>query len=210
MSYTKNSSTILNEVIVSRKHILEMLKCRDYDISKYENQSHEELKILIANEDLDMELENTQKKQLYVKYLILNKIKNTTLEKEINELILNRYLDKNNEDFDLIFIIKDRKTVSLQKVIDSYIAKKYNIQVFWIKNLLYNVLEHDSVPKHRIITNEECIELKKKYNIQKNGMPLINRNDPVAQYLGMLPGNICEITRKSETSGEYLTYRLCY
>ena len=40
-------------------------------------------------------------------------------------------------------------------------------------------------------------------------MPIILRNDAVAQYMGMKTGDMCEITRKSETSGTYKSYRIC-
>lgn len=209
MSTNKNIN-IIEQTIASREIILEMLHYRGYDISKYQNHTPEELKLLLSNGLMDMELTHTtNNKELYVKYLILNKIKNITLTKEINELILNHFKDKNNNNYEIIIIIKDRKTDSLQAVIDSYLANKYNIQVFWIKNLLYNVLNHEFQPQFRVLNSTEIIELRKKFNIQKNGLPIISKNDPVAQYIGMVPGNICEIIRNSETSGKYLTYRIC-
>jgi len=205
-----NSINIIDNAVDSRPFILEMLELRGYDISKYKDNTTDELKMLISKGLLDMELTNpNNQKKVFVKYLILNKIKNITLTKEINELIFNHFSNINNSEYEIIIVIKDKKTDSLQNVIDSFISHKYNIQVFWIKNLLYNVLKHDLVPLHRILTPEEYSVVKKKYNIQKNGLPIISRNDPVAQYMGMLPGNVCEITRKSETSGKYLSYRLC-
>lgn len=206
----KNNMNIIDYVITSRPFILEMLEVRGYDICNYKDQNNEEIKMLISNSLLDMELTNpSNNRKVYVKYLILNKIKNTTLTQKISELIFNNFSGVNPSDFDIIIIIKDRKTDSLQNVIDNFIAQKYNIQVFWIKNLLYNVLNHELQPKFRILDSEEYSIVKKKYNIQKNGLPIISRNDAVAQYMGMVPGNVCEITRKSETSGNYLTYRLC-
>lgn len=210
MSIKNNSLNIIDNAVDSRPFILEMLELRGYDTSNDRDKSSDELKMLISKGLLDMELTNpNNQKRVFVKYLILNKIKNITLTKEINELIFNHFNDLNNTDFEIIIIIKDKKTDSLQGVIDHFISHKYNIQVFWIKNLLYNVLEHVLVPEHRIITPDEYSLVKKKYNIQKNGLPIISRNDPIAQYMGMLPDNVCEITRKSETSGKYLSYRLC-
>ena len=210
MSIKNNSLNIIDNAVDSRPFILEMLELRGYDTSKYKDNTNDELKMLISKGLLDMELTNpSNQKKVFVKYLILNKIKNITLTKEINELIFNHFNNINNSEYEIIIVIKDKKTDSLQHVIDSFISHKYNIQVFWIKNLLYNVLKHDLVPHHRILTPEEYSVVKKKYNIQKNGLPIISRNDPVAQYMGILPGNVCEITRKSETSGKYLSYRLC-
>ena len=40
-------------------------------------------------------------------------------------------------------------------------------------------------------------------------LPTIRREDPVAKFIGMRPGDICEITILSPHSGSYKKYRLC-
>ena len=62
----------------------------------------------------------------------------------------------------------------------------------------------------RILDKEDVEIVKKKYNIVKmSNFPLILVSDPVAQYYGVKKGDLCEIIRKSETSGEYKSYRYC-
>ena len=53
-------------------------------------------------------------------------------------------------------------------------------------------------------------KLLEKYDIKSyNQLPLILKTDPVAMFLGMKRGDICQITAPSETSGEYISYRYC-
>jgi DNA-directed RNA polymerase subunit H (RpoH/RPB5) len=71
-------------------------------------------------------------------------------------------------------------------------------------------LDNILVPKHRILTTEEVKEIKKKFNItDKSQFPDISRFDPVAQVIGIRPGQICEITRPSKTAIQGNYYRIC-
>ena len=66
------------------------------------------------------------------------------------------------------------------------------------------------VPKHTILTDAEVLELKKRYNINNTSeLPEISRYDPVAQAIGMRPGQICKITRPSKTAITTEYYRVC-
>lgn len=53
-------------------------------------------------------------------------------------------------------------------------------------------------------------ELKKRFNLKNTGeLPTISRYDPVAQAIGMRPGEVCKITRQSKTSITTNYYRIC-
>ena len=53
-------------------------------------------------------------------------------------------------------------------------------------------------------------DIMKKYNINKDReFPEISRFDPVATAIGVRPGQLCEITRSSETSITSKYYRIC-
>ena len=52
-------------------------------------------------------------------------------------------------------------------------------------------------------------ELLKSTNILESQLPRISMHDPVARYYGLLREDIIKIIRKSETAGEYVTYRIC-
>ena len=66
------------------------------------------------------------------------------------------------------------------------------------------------VPYHKKLTLEEKAILDKKYNILNNNQwPEISMSDPVAQAIGLRPGYLCEILRKSQTASIAKYYRLC-
>ena len=69
------------------------------------------------------------------------------------------------------------------------------------------VPDHIYVPKHEIITKQESEQVLKKYNCKPTELPLILVNDPAIMRLGVKPGDMIKITRKSATAGESLYYR---
>jgi DNA-directed RNA polymerase I, II, and III subunit RPABC1 len=84
------------------------------------------------------------------------------------------------------------------------------IIIFSLERLQFNILEHQYVPKHVILTDEERDLLFKKYNIvDVKKLPDISRFDPVAQAIGMRPGDICRIERPSKTAVVSNYYRHC-
>ncbi len=70
-----------------------------------------------------------------------------------------------------------------------------------------NILEHELVPKHEILSPEEALEVLKKLNIKPYQLPWISINDPVVKAIGAHPGDIIRIIRKSPTAGETIAYR---
>lgn len=69
------------------------------------------------------------------------------------------------------------------------------------------VPDHIYVPKHEIISKKEAEEVLKKFNCKPTEMPLIFANDPAIIGLGVKPGDMIKITRKSPTAGESTYYR---
>jgi len=74
------------------------------------------------------------------------------------------------------------------------------------KNIIL-VPSHSYVPKHEIITKKEALEVLEKYHCKPTGLPLIFVSDPAIMGLGVKPGDMIKITRKSATAGESLYYR---
>ena len=87
---------------------------------------------------------------------------------------------------------------------------KIFIILFSLERLQFNILEHQYVPTHIVLTEDEKKEMFKRYNILNvKNLPDISRFDPVAQAIGMRPGDICRIERPSKTSVISNYYRYC-
>ena len=81
-------------------------------------------------------------------------------------------------------------------------------------NISFNVLEHNLVPEHTLLTEAEAeIELS-KLGIRKEQLPKIRKDDAVVRVLERIegraiePGSVIKVVRKSETAEEFVAYRL--
>ena len=86
----------------------------------------------------------------------------------------------------------------------------WEAKIFGIKYLQFNILNHDLVPPHRVLSEEEKNIIKKKYNITNDKqVPDISRFSPVSLAIGIRPGEMCEIIRPSKTAISSPFYRIC-
>ena len=69
------------------------------------------------------------------------------------------------------------------------------------------VPDHIYVPRHEIMTIKESEQVLKDFNCMPTELPLIFVNDPAILGLGVKPGDMIRITRKSPTAGESIYYR---
>ena len=72
----------------------------------------------------------------------------------------------------------------------------------------FSLLNHDMVPNHEILSDEEIALVLEKYNIKKEQLPKIKTVDPVVKEIKASSGNVIKVTRKSATAGEATIYRL--
>ena len=207
MTTTSNSAII--SIFNSRKYLLEILKTRGFDTSNYDSINISEVGILSEENQLDMMVQNETNKKIYVKYYVEKTIKPNNIYAIIEDLFhLENILSKND---DLIIIIKDEPNDTLiETVKDIWTQEKIYLSLINIKRLQFNILNHELVPKHSILTKEQEEEFKKKYNILNNkNIPDISYFSPVSIVMGIRPNDIVKIERKSRTAVKTIYYRIC-
>ncbi|KAJ1719563.1 DNA-directed RNA polymerases II 24 kDa polypeptide (RNA polymerase II subunit 5) [Coemansia erecta] len=107
-----------------------------------------------------------------------------------------------------IIVYRKKMTPAADKAI-SQLSGKYRIEKFDESNLLVNITEHELVPQHRVLSEEQKREILTRYRLKETQLPRITNDDPVARYYGMSRGQVVQIIRPSETAGRYVTYRIC-
>jgi len=212
--------SFLNKLTQSRQTIFEMMELRGFNFDKYKEYTSTELDIMLKNMNsklnyehmpLDMISDHStiDNKKCVIKY-VLSRIRVSNLKNFIGDLIEYDMVKPND---DLIFIVKDKinNLDTFYSLFDSFLeTNKIFIQVFSIDNLIRNITKHELVPDMRIVSQQEKDDIKERYNIDSmNNIGLILKSDPSAMFYGIKSGDLVEITRTSETSGKYVTYRYC-
>lgn len=105
-----------------------------------------------------------------------------------------------------IIVVKQGMTSYAKQALAAF--PNYKLEQFNETELLVNITQHQLVPKHIRLTQEEKKKLLEKYKLESSQLPRIQVNDPVARYYGLERGEVVKIIRNSETAGKYVTYRL--
>lgn len=204
-----SNSTIIS-IYNSRKNLLEILEERGFSVANYSNFSITDVGILTENNQLDMLLENsTTNKKIYVKYYVTKLIKPQNIYDIVEDLFhLESILEKKD---DLMIVIKDEPNDTLlENIKDIWTSDKIYISLVNIKRLQFNILKHNLVPKHTILTDDEKELFMKKYNILDNSqIPDISYFSPVSIVIGLRPNDVVKIERASRTSITSDFYRIC-
>lgn len=76
------------------------------------------------------------------------------------------------------------------------------------KSKKLDVLAHDLVPNHTILTKAQTIQLLKDFSIRLVNLPRIFEDDPASLALGAKEGDVVKIIRRSSTMVDLIdTYR---
>lgn len=75
-------------------------------------------------------------------------------------------------------------------------------------SITFNVLDHEMVPEHNIMNEEEVRTLLETYRITLEQLPKIFHDDPAVRAIKAKPGNVIKIIRSSHTAGRAESYRL--
>jgi DNA-directed RNA polymerase I, II, and III subunit RPABC1 len=106
-----------------------------------------------------------------------------------------------------IFVYQNNLTSGAAKRIPS--VAPATIDTFQEADLVVNITHHVLVPRHILLSNAEKKELLSRYRLKESQLPRIQREDPMARYLGLKRGQVVKIIRLSVTSGKYASYRIC-
>ncbi|KAJ2006997.1 DNA-directed RNA polymerases II 24 kDa polypeptide (RNA polymerase II subunit 5) [Coemansia sp. RSA 2322] len=107
-----------------------------------------------------------------------------------------------------IVVYREKLTPTAARII-SQVSGKYHMEKFDEADLLVNITEHELVPQHKVLNDEQKKDILKRYRLKETQLPRIQLEDPVARYYGMSRGQVVQIIRPSETAGRYVTYRMC-
>lgn len=207
----------IQKLFKSRSIILEMAGLRGYDVEPYSTFSINEIEVMFKNSEkktsaelgsLDMTMVNKLGSKMYFKYLLASKLRVNNFRTLIGEM-LEGYIKSGDE---LIFVVKDRinNMDGFNSLLDTYLTShNVFIQIFCLDNLLFNITRHNLVPEMAVVSPETREQLLEKYSLTPKQVPQILKSDPHAKFLGVRKGDMCKITRASETAGSYVTYRMC-
>jgi DNA-directed RNA polymerase subunit H len=77
----------------------------------------------------------------------------------------------------------------------------------------FNVLEHELVPEHYLVPEEEEEDILSQLGVKKENIPKIRKSDAVLRVLErkyghIKVGSLIKIVRKSPTAGRVVVYRV--
>ena len=198
------------ETYNSRKTIIELLEAQKYDVSQYKDFGINEVNTLFETKQMDMLLRKTSEdKAVYVKYHLAKSLRPVNLYEYIEDLFTLEEVLKKKDD--LIVIMKDEPNDTIRKTLmNIWEQDGVFVIVINIKRLQYNIMNHQLVPPHIVLSQEEASEVKRKYNILDDSqLPDLSRFSPVSQVIGIRPGDLCRILRPSKTAIKAEFYRVC-
>jgi len=83
-----------------------------------------------------------------------------------------------------------------------------NTEIFTLDELLIVIIDHNIVPQHILLTEDEKNKYFSVFNHHPRDMKKMLINDPVARFYGAKVGDLFKIIRSSITSGKEIDYRI--
>ncbi len=218
------NTTLQDIVIRSRSTILDLLEERGYETTPYRKLLGPELVALMSNPfalRMTLKSKTDPSKTAIVEYVfninkttvgsgafVSNLLEPTETPEQLGSIdpttteVIVLYTSKNiSEDND------SYNTAAL----NAWVNHKLRIQFFPMARIVNNPMKHVLQPKVKIVPQEQHSQLlKDHYARAKTQLPFIRfHHDMVARCLGLVPGDIVEVTRPSPSAGEYSLYRVC-
>ena len=192
----------INNIYTTFQTVKEMLVDQFFDISNLTHIDKNELESIYKKSDNIFAIDVNANTKIV--YYMNSKFKIQDLRKFLSSPTQQEQPLRN-----LILIFKEKINNFNAKNIDDF--SEVDLQVFLLKELMYNVSKHSLVPKHIVISEpNEILSIVNMYNLKnKLQLPIILKTDPIARYLNLKSGHIVKILRPSPTAGISEYYRCC-
>jgi DNA-directed RNA polymerase subunit H (RpoH/RPB5) len=142
--------------------------------------------------------------------LIIFSMKSRVSERDLQAYI--EYSKENRYGAGVLIVTYARPSEATLAALRLYISDRQNplVQIFEIRHLQFDISNHRKVPAHRIISDEEKVEMMKEYHVKDPiSLPKIDSQDAMARWIGARPGDVIEVRGMCETSVENTRYRYC-
>jgi len=216
---------LINQLYVARKNVLQMLETQGYNTKEYSYFSTVEVEVLMKTNQLDMLLElddsyvsiESPKKKVYIRFMTTGLIGKGSIRSDALGAVIKDLFESETDDppvldkaTDTLYVIvmADENESLIQYLKHIWETTGIFVVVQNIDRLQYNLLEHEFVPKHRILKPSEVKKVLDQFG-SLDQMPMISRFDPVAKAICMRPGQLCHILRSSKTTIRADYWRVC-
>ncbi|KAI5167325.1 DNA-directed RNA polymerases I, II, and III subunit RPABC1 [Nematocida sp. AWRm78] len=200
----------IRKLWLCQKTIFQMMKCRGYTVSEADLEmdlnlfktSYPALINTGSKHSLSMLFQHTTmpEKQLFVFF------PDNAYFKAKDIKLYTSTLGKQNIHNGIIVCKETLKAHSLKALDES--RKEYDLELFYIRELLFNITKHKDVPKHILLTDEEKKNVLKERKVGEAQLKKILVDDPVNRYYAGKRGQVYRIIRNSETAGISIEYRI--
>jgi DNA-directed RNA polymerase I, II, and III subunit RPABC1 len=112
---------------------------------------------------------------------------------------------------EVMFVSDNSLTVHIRK---QFAAFKLTATNVYLEEHKYDIFiieipKHVGVPPHTIMPDAEIDEFLASHYTNRQNLPKISVNDPMAVWIGLHPGQVVKIDRPSETAGKSIAFRHC-
>lgn len=195
----------IKKIFTAYNVILDMLADRGYKIPlKLKNEMDINIFSKEFDEDMKLTFDKENKESIIVYIFNDSDIKKKDIIKTL-EMITEEHKAHN------ILLTAIKFQTNLKDEVSTQFNK--NVELFLIKNLLFNPTKHILQPDFRLISEEEKKELLEKYKCKELQLPWIKITDPITKYYDAKPGQVFRIDRnnmnkRNKTSGQGIGYRI--